>query len=156
MLKLRVYIDTSVVGGRLDEEFREDSIKLFDEFTKGMKTLVISDVLLFDLEGAPMEVKNILKEVPTDKIEYVSLNEESITLANAYVEEGAVAERSISDARHIAIATVERVDVLVSWNFKHIVNINRIRRLNSINLKLGYPVLEIRSPKEVLYEGQDI
>jgi predicted nucleic acid-binding protein len=153
MFKLRVYIDTSVVGGCLDEEFKEDSVQLFDEFIKGTKTLVISDVLLFELEGAPKEIKNILRKVPTENIEYVSLNEESIALANAYIEEEAVAEKSISDARHIAIATVERVDVLVSWNFKHIVNINRIHLLNSVNLKLGYPILDIRSPKEVLYES---
>ncbi len=153
MFKLRVYIDTSVVGGCLDEEFKGDSVQLFDEFVKGAKTLVISDVLLFELEGAPEEVKNILRKVPTENIEYVSLNEESITLANTYIEEGAVAEKSLSDAHHIAIATVERVDVLVSWNFKHIVNINRIHLLNSANLKLGYPILDIRSPKEVLYES---
>jgi len=153
MFKLRVYIDTSVVGGCLDEEFKEDSVQLFDEFVKGMKTLVISDVLLFELEGAPKKVKNILRKVSTENIEYVSLNEESIALANTYIAEGAVAEKSLSDARHIAIATVERVDVLVSWNFKHIVNINRIHLLNSANLKLGYPILDIRSPKEVLYES---
>ncbi len=122
MFKLRVYIDTSVIGGCLDEEFKEDSIQLFDEFIKGTKTLVISDVLLFELESAPEEVKSILKKAPTENIEYVSLNEESIALANVYIEEGAVAEGSLSDARHIAIATVERADVLVSWNFKHIVN----------------------------------
>jgi len=153
MFKLRVYIDTSVVGGCLDEEFKEDSFQLYDEFIKGMKTPVISDILLFEVEGAPKEVKNILKKVPTENIEYVALNEESIALANKYIEEGSVAEKSLSDARHIAIATVERVDVLVSWNFKHIVNINRIHLLNSVNLKLGYPILDIRSPKEVLYES---
>jgi hypothetical protein len=139
-----------VIGGCLDEEFKEGSIRLFDEFIEGVKTLVVSDLLLFELEGAPNEIMNILKRIPSDSVEYVSLNEESIALANAYIEEDAVAERSLSDARHIAIATVERVDVLVSWNFRHIVNINRIHRLNSVNLKLGYPLLEIRSPKEVL------
>jgi predicted nucleic acid-binding protein len=152
VFKLRVYLDTSVIGGCLDDEFKEDSMQLFEEFKNGIKTLVISDVLLFELEKAPDKVKNILKMVPTNSIEYVSLNEESIALANAYIKEGAVAERSLSDARHIAIATIERVDVLVSWNFKHVVNINRIHLLNSVNLKLGYPILEIRSPKEIFYE----
>lgn len=152
MIKLRIYIDTSVIGGCFDEEFAEDSIKLFDEFISGDKILVVSDVLLLELEGAPEKVRNMLNKVPSDNIEYVSLDEESIALANAYIKEGAVAEKSLSDARHIAIATVERVDVLVSWNFKHIVNINRIHLLNSVNLKMGYPMLEIRSPKEVLYE----
>jgi len=97
-------------------------------------------------------VKSALTRIPSGNIEYVSLNEESITLANAYLKEEVVAEGSLSDARHMAIATVERVDILISWNYKHIVNVNRIRLLNSVNLKLGYPVIEIRSPREVLYE----
>ena len=151
MFRPRIYIDTSVIGGCFDEEFKEYSVQLFDEFTSGKETLVISDVLLLELEGAPEEVRSMLNRVPRDNIEYVSLNEESITLASAYLEDGVVAESSLSDARHIAIATVERVDILVSWNFKHIVNINRIHLLNSVNLKLGYPILEIRSPKEVLH-----
>jgi len=154
MFKLRVYIDTSVVGGCLDKEFKEDSIKLFKGFKEGKKIAVVSDILLLELEGAPREVKNILDEVPPENIDYVSLNKESISLANAYLKEAVIAERSLSDARHIAIATVNKVDVLVSWNFKHIVNISRIHLLNSVNLKSGYPVLEIRSPKEVLNEEE--
>jgi len=142
-----------VIGGCFDEEFKEYSGQLFGEFTSGKETLVISDVLLLELEGAPEEVKSALNRVPDDNIEYVSLNEESMALASAYLEDGVVAESSLSDARHTAIATVERVDILLSWNYKHIVNINRIRLLNSVNLKLGYPVLEIRSPREVLYGG---
>lgn len=151
MFRPRIYIDTSVIGDCFDEEFKEYSVQLFDEFTSGKKMLVISDVLLLELEGAPEEVRSMLNRIPRDNIEYVSLNEESITLASAYLEDGVVAESSLSDARHIAIATVARVDILLSWNYRHIVNLNRIRLLNSVNLKLGYPALEIRSPREVLY-----
>lgn len=86
-------------------------------------------------------------------IEQLSLDEEAIRLANVYIQDGAVAESSLSDARHIAIATIARADVLVSWNFKHIVNLNRIRRFNAVNMKLGYPTIEIRSPSEVLNEN---
>lgn len=112
MVRPRIYVDTSVIGGCFDEEFKEYSVQLFDEFTSGKKTLVISDVLLFELEGAPEEMRSALNRVPRDNIEYVSLNEESIALASAYLKEGVVAESSLSDARHIAIATVERVDIL--------------------------------------------
>ena len=153
MLRLRIYIDTSVIGGCFDEEFKQYSVQLFNEFASREKILVVSDLVLLELEGASKEVKNLLKKVPEDIIEYVFLNEESIALAKAYIREGTLTERNLLDARHIAIATVERVDVLVSWNFKHIVNINRIRLINSVNLKLGYPMLEIRSPGEVIYEG---
>ena len=83
---------------------------------------------MFELEGAPENVKEILNNVADASIEYVFLNEESVSLANTYLKEGVIAAGSFSDARHIAIATVERVDVLVSWNFKHIVNLNRIHR----------------------------
>ncbi len=129
-------------------------MKLFKEIKEGKKIAVVSDVLLLELEGAPREVKRVLDEVLPERIQYVSLDEEFISLANTYLKEGVIAESSLSDARHIAIATVNRVDVLVSWNFKHIVNINRIHLLNSVNLKSGYHILEIRSPKEVLSEEE--
>ena len=151
--RIRIYVDTSVIGGCLDNEFEKHSNQLFEEFTVGKKRLVISDLVLFELEGAPENVREVLNRVIEDKIEYVFRNEELMSLANVYLKEGVIAENSISDARHIAIATVEKVDVLVSWNFKHIVNLNRIHLINSVNLKLGYPMLEIRSPLEVIYEG---
>lgn len=56
------------------------------------------------------------------------------------------------DALHIAIATIHKVDVLVSWNFKHIVNLDRIKKYNGVNLKHGYMILEIRNPREILIE----
>lgn len=150
IFKPRVYADTSVIGGCLDEEFRKHSCPLFEEFTTGKKKLVLSDLVLFELEGAPDNVRSVVYDVSDDHIEYVFLNEESIELANAYLKDGVIAESSLSDARHIAIATVEKVDILVSWNFKHIVNLKRIHLINSVNLKLGYPIVEIRSPREVL------
>ncbi len=153
MFRPRIYVDTSVIGGCFDEEFREYSNRLFDEFISKEKKVIISDIVLFELEGAPENVKEVLNRISDDSVEYVFLDEESMSLADAYLKEGVIAESSLSDARHIAIATVERVDVLVSWNFKHIVNLNRIHLLNSVNLKMGYPILEIRSPLEVIYEG---
>lgn len=153
MYRPRIYVDTSVIGGCFDNEFEKYSNQLFEEFRSWKKRLVISDLVLFELEGAPESVKEVLNKVPEDNIEYVFLSEESISLANAYLKEGVIVENSLSDARHLAIATIERVDVLVSWNFKHIVNLDRIHLINSVNLKLGYPILEIRSPMEVIYEG---
>jgi hypothetical protein len=147
----RVYIDTSVIGGCLDNEFAEWSQLLFDEFRAGVKIAVISDLTLQELEEAPEGVKKILSDVPGAFIEYVFLTEEAIALANAYVAHGAVTEKHLIDCQHIAIATVERIDVLVSWNFKQIVNLDRIRKFNAVNLLQGYQPLEIRSPQEVLY-----
>ncbi|MBI5653626.1 MAG: PIN domain protein [Chloroflexi bacterium] len=149
----RIYIDTSVVGGCFDKEYEKESTQLWREFSRGKKIAVASDLLLLELEEAPARVRQLLNDLPADSVEYVLLDEESLALANAYLQDGAVAESSMADARHIAMATLARVDVLVSWNFKHIVNLNRIRRFNAVNLKLGYPTIEIRSPNEVLNES---
>lgn len=80
--------------------------------------------------------------------------EEAEQLAKKYIEEKVVSIKHIVDAQHIAIASVERVDVLVSWNFQQIVNLNRIHAFNAVNLKIGYSMLEIRSPREIIYEKE--
>jgi len=150
---LRIYIDTSVIGGCLDEEFAEWSLRLMQEFRDGQKVVVISDITLQELEIAPEVVKSQLKELPHDRREYITLDDEAVRLAQAYLQEGVLTEKYLLDAQHIAMATLARVDVMVSWNFKHIVNLNRIRLYNSVNLKLGYPMIDIRSPREVLDEA---
>jgi hypothetical protein len=149
---LRIYIDTSVIGGCSDEEFAEWSLRLMQEFRDGLKVAVISDITLQELELAPEIVKSQLKELPPAYKEYIILDNEAIKLAQAYLREGVITDKFLLDAQHIAMATLSRVDVMVSWNFKHIVNLNRIRLYNSVNLKLGYPMIDIRSPREVLYE----
>ena len=82
----------------------------------------------------------------------MDVSDEAVVLSDVYIREGAALESNRVDALHIAVATVSRVDVVVSWNFKHIVKLSRIRAYNAVNLKLGYPELEIRSPLEVYYE----
>lgn len=86
----RIYLDTSVIGGCLDKEFQEWSKQLFDEFKKGKKTAVISDITLDELENARQEVRDLLKLNPENSKEYVLNKEEAEELANAYVKEGAV------------------------------------------------------------------
>jgi len=149
---LRTYIDTSVIGGCCDEEFAEWSLRLMQEFRDGLKIAVLSDITLQELEIAPEVVRMQLKDLPPVYQEYVILDYKAMQLAQAYLREGVVTNKYLLDAQHIAIATLNRVDVMVSWNFKHIVNLNRIRLYNSVNLKLGYNLIDIRSPREVLYE----
>jgi len=151
-MKQRIYIDTSVIGGCQDEEFSKWSIQLFEDFRAGLRTAVVSDLTRRELEGAPESVKKTLLSLPDSNLENVFLTEEAETLAQKYIADGVVSVRHIADAQHIAIASLERVDVLVSWNFKQIVNLERIHAFNSVNLKLGYPVLEIRSPREIIHE----
>jgi hypothetical protein len=88
--------------------------------------------------------------VPEAHIEALQLDAEARELAEAYVDAGVLKAGMRADAQHIAIATVGRVDVLVIWNFKHIVNLQRIHGYNSVNLRRGYPMIEIRTPREVL------
>ena len=151
-MKPRVYIDTSVIGGCFDEEFAVWSLKLFGEFHAGSKTAVVSDLTRRELEGAPKNVQDILLSLPVGSIENVFLSDEPERLASHYLKNGVIGRKHIVDAQHIAIASVERVDVLVSWNFQQIVNLDRIHAFNAVNLKLGYSMLEIRSPREVIYE----
>jgi len=150
MMRLRIYIDTSVIGGCLDKEFQNASMELIDKFKRGEMIAVISELTTLELKDAPQEVQDILKEIPERDIEYGELTEEAVNLAKKYIAGGVIGKGKLVDAEHIAIATINRVDVLVSWNFRHIVNLQKIRGYNSVNLKYGYPLLEIRSPLEVI------
>ena len=153
-MKLRLYIDTSVIGGCCDAEFSAWSERLINEIRQGFKIAVISDLTQRELEGAPLEVKKVYESFLNENVKFVSLTNEAEKLSEYYLRERVVGPKHLADAQHIAIATVERVDVLVSWNFKQIVNLNRIHKFNAVNLKLGYPLLEIRSPREVLHEEE--
>ena len=150
---LRVYVDTSVIGGCRDPEFAEHSERLLGDFETGRLRAVISNVTIAEVLQAPTEVRALLERPGIREAENVFLDEDALTLADAYIQEGVVGEAHRVDAQHIAIATIQRADVLVSWNFRHIVNLSRIRAFNTVNLKMGYPQLEIRSPREVYYEG---
>ena len=147
---LKVYVDTSVLGGCFDPEWAEWSNRLMEEFRAGRKLAVISDVMLSELLDAPARVRELLQSLPATSRIHVFIDDEARELADRYIAEGALTFNMLVDARHIALATIQRVDVLVSWNFRHIVNFNRIRLFNAVNLKAGYPLVEIRSPREVL------
>ncbi|MFT3744702.1 MAG: hypothetical protein QM785_10490 [Pyrinomonadaceae bacterium] len=154
-MKQRIYIDTSIVGGYFDEEFREATAELFERLVMGDVIFVISDLLDLELVNAPDHVRELLHQFSADKFERVELTDEALELADRYIAESVVGQTSLEDCRHIALATINRVDVLASWNFKHIVNLRRIRGYNSVNLKLGYQVLEIRSPQDLIDYGNE-
>jgi hypothetical protein len=111
---------------------------------------VISDITLDELELAPKKVQNILKQIPDKYLRIVESNLETEELARQYIIRKAVSEKFYLDALHIAIATYYNVTVLSSWNFKHIVNLDRIIKYNSVNIEMGYKILEIRSPRDIL------
>ena len=146
----RIYTDTSVIGGCLDEEFEEASLRLFDSFESGRAILVISDLTLLELQNAPPAVRQVIGRIPQAHTELVEFTREASALADKYIRDKVIGPGMLVDAQHIATATIHRVDVLVSWNFKHIVNLPRIHGYNSVNLREGYPLLEIRTPQEVI------
>ena len=146
----RIYTDTSVIGGCEDEEFRVHSRRLMDAFIRGDLRLVLSELTLRELEPAPLAVRDVLAMVPEGSIEVVRLTPAADELARLYVAEGILKANMLADAQHIAMATVANVDVLVSWNFRHVLNLQRIHAYHGVNAKLGYATIEIRSPREVL------
>ena len=146
---MRIYLDTSVIGGVFATVFASDTQPLFEKVNNKVATILVSNLLEAELLRAPIHIRNFLKSLPKSQIEKVELTNEALMLADAYLSEKVVGKTSLIDCQHIAVATIARADVLASWNFKHIVNLEKIRGYNSINLKYGYPILEIRSPKEI-------
>ena len=143
------YLDTSVYGGYFDEEFSERTVPFFERIIEDKIHIFTSKLLFAELAGAPKEVRELLDEIPSNQKTTIELTEEARFLANKYIEEKVVGKTSLPDCQHIAMATLAKADVLVSWNFKHIVNLDRIRGYNGINLFLGYNQIEIRTPKEI-------
>ncbi|KHJ36526.1 hypothetical protein PBAC_32950 [Pedobacter glucosidilyticus] len=132
-MKQRIYIDTSIVGGYFDEEFKEATLKLFERLDNLEIIFVVSDLLDLELINAPLKVRELLLKYSADKFQRVELTEEAVKLADTYISEKVVGRTSLEDCRHIALATINKVDVLASWNFKHIVNLDRIKGYNSVN-----------------------
>lgn len=154
-MKQRIYIDTSVFGGYYDEEFEEFTKPLFDRILKDEFILLFSTVTQDELENAPTQVQELVKGTKVEFTEFIDLSVAVIELATQYIAEKVVGQTSYADCLHIALATIHRADFLISWNFKHIVNIRRIRGYNSINIKNGYKQLEIRSPREFMTYEDD-
>ena len=155
-MKQRFYFDTSVFGGHFDIEFAEFTIPLFERLNNGEFTLLFSTVTQDELENAPGNVKNLVRNIKTEHTEFLETTTETVDLATEYITEKVVGKTSYADCLHIALATINRADYLISWNFRHIVNVQRIRGYNAINLKNGYKLLEIRSPRDfVNYEDNN-
>jgi hypothetical protein len=147
----KIYLDTSVIGGFYDSEFEEETQILFEKIKLGQFHVIYSNTTEEELLGAPEKVQELLPNLPENLKTKVELTEEAVNLADTYLAENVVGRTSRSDCFHIAMATIFEVDILVSWNFKHIVNVKIIRGYNAVNMKLGYKTIDIRSPKEIIY-----
>lgn len=152
MHRTRVYVDTSVFGGTQDDEFCEPSLHFFRAVAHGAYGVLVSDMTYDELAPAPEPVRAVLEAIPEDCIDFVPITPEAEDLAQAYIKGGALGQSSQEDALHVALATVAGADLILSWNFKHIVNYQRIRKFNAMNILQGYKTLDIRSPLEIVDE----
>ncbi|MCR4315275.1 MAG: hypothetical protein NUW37_02890 [Planctomycetes bacterium] len=150
MKKLRIYLDTSVFGGCFDDEFSVESNKLIDEIKEGKFILVVSELVFFELRGAPEKVRDLFDSIDNGCWELFDRNDEVEELRDLYVSSGVLGNGSLQDAEHVALATVANTDMIVSWNFRHIVHYDKIRGFHSVNLLKGYRAISIYSPKEVV------
>jgi predicted nucleic acid-binding protein len=152
----RIYIDTSVFGGYFDREFEKETLPFFDNILKNRIIILVSEILELEVYRAPEYLQIFFESLPEELIERIELTNEVRELAEKYISEKVVGKTSLIDCQHIALATVYKADVLVSWNFKHIVNLVRIRGYNSVNFREGYQMTEIRTPKEIfIYEDNN-
>ncbi|NBC18643.1 MAG: PIN domain-containing protein [Bacteroidetes bacterium] len=151
----RVYIDTSVIGGCFDEEFAPWSNGLMKDFRLGTFRPVVSDIVAAEVRPAPERVRQKYAQLEQWGPEFVRLTEEVRVLASAYMKREIVPPKYSNDSLHIALATVAEVDILTSWNFKHIVHFEKIRRFNAVNREQGYKPIEIYSPREVTSYGSE-
>ena len=150
MRRLRVYADTSVYGGCFDEEFKKASRAFFREVSGGRFGLVVSETVQRELAEAPEEVKQVLAGLDMGNLEFIDSSSELTQLRDAYLQAGILGGASQDDAEHIAAASVAEVDLVVSWNFKHIVHFDKIAGFGAVNLLHGYKPLRIHAPQEVV------
>ena len=150
MKKLRIYLDTSVIGGYFDDEFSAFSQLLIRQCKAGKFTTLISPVLIEELEKAPIWIQDVLKSIPIEYSERLAFHPSIKSLAEKYLIRKVLPKKSDVDALHIAYATYFGADILVSWNFKHIVNFQRIHLIHAVNIENHYQPIDIFSPREVL------
>lgn len=151
----RIYADTSVLGGCEDPEFDTDSRRFIEGVGKGRYILLLTDIVIAELEDAPEKVRRILPSLSTSAIERIDMTEEIIALRNTYIDAGIVADKWADDATHVAAATVARADAIISWNFQHIVRLDKMKRYNEVNLRNGYGILTIISPRELINDEEE-
>lgn len=139
-------MDTSVIGGYFDEEFKEATRRLWELAEAGEYEFASSEVTKGEMIDAPEHVRALFESTFA---ELLTITEDARMLAQDYLKHQVVTENYYQDALHVAVATVEGINLLASWNFKHLVNIHREEAFNAVNLLNGYPQLRIVTPKEL-------
>ncbi len=150
----KLYIDTSIIGGCFDDIFEQHSKLLIEQIKATKYEAYISGITLDELERAPLNVTDeYLKLKPY--ISILTLNSKARKLANKYITDGKFSSKFLADMQQIALATVHDIDVIASWNFKHMVNPDRVFVYNSINERAGYKPIQICSPSMLLADNEE-
>lgn len=151
MNSLRVYFDASVFGGCLEDRFERGSKALF-EAVRGKRIVpLISDMLIAELARAPRRVQDVFSAVLRGgSFERLEAGDVTAALQEAYLYASVVTENYADDALHVAHPTLAKADVVVSWNFKHLVHPARVRAFNAVNTERGYGPVVIPTPDDVV------
>lgn len=149
----KVYCDTSVIGGVLDSEFSDHSKSFLKSVKSGLFNLVVSPVVDAEIytKGTQLGVIEAYENLQS-YASIVPITEDAIQLQQAYISSQVLTMKWKDDALHVALATINFCDFIVSWNFKHIVNFKKIPLYNAINVLNGYREIEIYSPLELEYQ----
>ena len=153
---ISVYADTSVFGGVFDDEFKIASKAFVEAVKSGKFILVTSELVRQEIIAGPQVVRQLFEEL-LSVAEIAAITFETLQLQQAYLDAGIVSGKFATDALHVALATVSRTSMIVSWNFRHIVNFQKIPKYNAVNKLHGYNDIAIYSPLEVIeYESEDV
>jgi hypothetical protein len=165
MKKIRIYLDTSVINFLFADdapEARMTTNELFENYIKpGVYDAYISPIVIDEINRTPdVEKRRMLLKAIRDYdvkvLDIEAYREEIEKLAVSYIDHGVIPRKKLEDALHVAISTVEEMDALISWNYKHLANIFKERRIISVNLSEGYiRSLKICTPMEVIYENEN-
>jgi len=149
-----LYLDTSVIGGYFDDEWKEATQELWRQMNAGKFRFLTSDVTVDEMTNAPEQVRELLESTFTEE-SILPVTEESEKLAESYMGRNILPPKYSDDARHVAVCTIAQIEYLVSWNFKHLVNVEREKGFNAVNLLQGYRTIRIVNPLEFIYGDQD-
>lgn len=150
--QLRLYLVTSVFGGYFDLEFQKESIRLISGIVHEKFIYLISEIVINEIQDAPMHIQELFASLSRYNLELVPLSSEVIALRNAYLSVGVLGPRWLDDATHVALATAARADALISWNFRHLVRLDKIKAFNQVNFQQNYGLIQILSPREVFFD----
>jgi predicted nucleic acid-binding protein len=151
----RVYVDSSVVSGVFDKNDHPEKTEPFWKAVfSGKFRAVLSDVLDDEVERAPPHVRDFYRSIPELHVERIVLTPESDTLARRYIKAGIISQNHFTDCKHVALAAITCVDVLVSWNTRHIVNQSRTCRFNDVSIGFGCDKIIIQTPENLTPRGE--